>query len=433
MGVVYAAFDEQLRRPVAVKFLPHALQADDDRLSRFRNETRTLWALNHPHVITIFEILQAEKTPFIAMEFVEGETLRTRLRAGRLPLRDAVDVALQVARALGAAHEKGIVHRDVKPENVMMRRDGYVKVLDFGVAILRAREHDMPSMLTGGSLETVTAGVAGTPAYMSPEQLDGRPVDARSDLFSLGVLLCEMATGTNPFAAGGVVEIIGAIQRTPSSAASLTAELPPDARDVIRTLLQRDPADRYRLAAGTGDRSSNLLGTLDMPARFSGWESAAAGGSRLHSRSWSEPESPRLSTGSSERRDWVREQATPEIIKLAAKDKGVQAFRLLQRGQLTPLTILTSLAPLRRPLAWLRCTKLPTGYALVEVEDYFSPAKTWLRLGITPLATGECQPATCDGESPSLASVSWFRPRRPETRWTSISRPLRGRRRGWCL
>ena len=98
MGVVYAAFDEQLRRPVAVKFLPHALQADDDRLSRFRNEARTLSALNHPHVITIFEIGQAEKTPFIAMEFVEGETLRTRLRAGRLPLRDAVDVALQVAR-----------------------------------------------------------------------------------------------------------------------------------------------------------------------------------------------------------------------------------------------------------------------------------------------------------------------------------------------
>ena len=148
MGVVHAAFDEQLRRPVAVKFLPRASQADDDRLGRFRNEARTLSALNHPHIVTIFEIGQTETTPFIAMEFVEGETLRARLRAGRLPLRDAIDIALQVARALGAAHEKGIVHRDIKPENVMIRRDGYVKVLDFGVAILRAREHATQSMLT---------------------------------------------------------------------------------------------------------------------------------------------------------------------------------------------------------------------------------------------------------------------------------------------
>src|ERR1044072_7688062 len=123
MGVVYAAFDEQLRRPVAVKFLPHELHADADRLSRFRNEARTISALNHPNIITIFEIGQTETTPFIAMEFVEGETLRSRLRAGRLALRDAIDIALQVARALGAAQEKGIVHRDIKPENVMIRRD----------------------------------------------------------------------------------------------------------------------------------------------------------------------------------------------------------------------------------------------------------------------------------------------------------------------
>ena len=138
MGIVHAAIDEQLRRQVAVKFLPSASQPDDDRLGRFRNEARTLSALNHPHIVTIFEIGQTENTPFIAMELVEGETLRARLRAGRLPLRDAVDIALQVARALGAAHAKGIVHRDIKPENVMIRRDGYVKVLDFGVARTRA-------------------------------------------------------------------------------------------------------------------------------------------------------------------------------------------------------------------------------------------------------------------------------------------------------
>src|SRR5262245_5861470 len=189
MGVVYAAFDEQLRRQVAVKFLPSAFQGDDDRLGQFRNEARTLSALNHPHIVTIFEIGQTDTTPFIAMELVEGETLRARLRGGRLPLREAVDIALQVARALGAAHAKGIVHRDIKPENVMIRRDGYAKVLDFGVAVLRARERVTASMLSAGSLQTVVARVAGTPAYMSPEQIDGDSLDARSDLFSLGVLL----------------------------------------------------------------------------------------------------------------------------------------------------------------------------------------------------------------------------------------------------
>src|SRR5262245_44905396 len=229
MGVVYSAFDEQLRRQVAVKFLPPRLQADDDRLGRFRNEARTLSALNHPHIITIFEIGQTETTPFIAMEFVEGETLRAHLRAGRVPLRDAVEIALQVSRALGAAHEKGIVHRDIKPENVMIRRDGYVKVLDFGLAVLRARENETPSMLTGGSMETVIAGVAGTPSYMSPEQIEGRALDARSDLFSLGVLLCEMATGVNPFAGSGVVDTISAIQHTPDPAVPVTADLPHEA------------------------------------------------------------------------------------------------------------------------------------------------------------------------------------------------------------
>ena len=140
MGVVYKAEDSRLHRLVAVKFLPPVLQDDDDRLGRLRNEARTLSALNHPHIVTIFEIGQSETTSFIAMELVDGETLRARMRGAGLSLRDALDIALQVARALAAAHEQGIVHRDIKPENVMVRRDGYVKVLDFGLAVLRVRE-----------------------------------------------------------------------------------------------------------------------------------------------------------------------------------------------------------------------------------------------------------------------------------------------------
>ncbi len=384
MGVVYAAFDEQLRRPVAVKFLPQALQADDDRLSRFRNEARTLSALNHPHIITIFEIGQTETTPFIAMELVEGETLRERLRAGRLPLRDAVDIALQVARALGAAHEKGIVHRDIKPENVMIRRDGYIKVLDFGVAILRVRAHDTPSMLSGGSLETVIAGVAGTPAYMSPEQIDGRPVDARSDLFSLGVVLCEMATGTNPFAAGGIVDTISAIQRTPVPAASLSAELPRDVRDIIVKLLQRDPADRCHASQELATDLRKVLGTLDMPARLHV-------GSRRRGVAIAAALALVVGAGiaasfyrGSERRQWVREQATPEIVKLAAEDKGVQAFPLIHEAE----KYASGDPDLERAVA--SATRVasvhssPPG-ALVEVADYLSPGGAWLRLGTTPL------------------------------------------------
>jgi len=386
MGFVHAAFDEQLRRQVAVKFLPSGSQAVDDRLGRFRNEARTLSALNHPHIVTIFEIGQTETTPFIAMELVEGETLRARLRAGRLPLRGAVDIALQVARALGAAHAKGIVHRDIKPENVMIRRDGYVKVLDFGVAILRAREHATQSMLTAGSLETVIAGVAGTPSYMSPEQIDGRPLDARSDLFSLGVLLCEMATGTNPFAGGGVVDTVSAIQRTPVPAAPITAELPHDARRVILKLLQRDPADRYQASFDLETDLRSVLGTLDVLAR-------AQVGSRSRRRGLAIAAALALTVAvgmaavayrSSERRRWVREQATPQIVKLAAEDKGVEAFQLIEEAE--------KYAPgdpdLARAVA--SATRVATVHstppgALVEIEDYLSPANRWLRLGTTPL------------------------------------------------
>jgi len=386
MGVVYEAFDEQLRRPVAVKFLPPALRSDDDRLGRFRNEARTLSALNHPHIITIFEIGQTQTTPFIAMEFVDGETLRARLRAGRLPLRDAVEIALQVARALGAAHEKGIVHRDIKPENVMIRRDGYVKVLDFGLAVLRARENETPSMLTGGSLETVLAGVAGTPSYMSPEQIDGRALDPRSDLFSLGVLLCEMVTGTNPFAGEGLVETISAIQRTPLPAAPITDELPRDARSIILKLLQRDPADRYQTSAELQADLRNLLGTLDMPAR-------AQAVSRPRKRALAVAAVLALAVAlgagavvyrSSERRQWVREQATPEIVKLAAADRGVAAFQLIKEAEkYSPGDPdLARAAASATRVATVRST--PPG-AVVEVEDYLSPSGTWHRLGTTPL------------------------------------------------
>jgi serine/threonine protein kinase len=216
MGVVYQAFDEQLHRPTAIKFLPPALRGDVDRMARFKNEARALSALNHPNIVTIYEVGESGAAPFIAMELVEGGTLRQRLRSGKLPLGEALDVGLQVARALAAAQKKRIVHCDIKPENVMIRPDGFVKVLDFGLAGLRAPLESDRSVVTSGSFATVAAGVAGTPAYMSPEQIEGAPIDSRSDVFSLGVLLCEVATGINPFARSSVLETMSAIGQTPA-------------------------------------------------------------------------------------------------------------------------------------------------------------------------------------------------------------------------
>jgi eukaryotic-like serine/threonine-protein kinase len=387
MGVVYRALDEQLRRQVAIKFLPAALQDDADRLGRFRNEVRTLSALNHPHIVTIYEIGQADTTPFIAMELVEGETLRARLRAGRLPLRDAVELALQVTRALGAAHEKGIVHRDIKPENVMIRNDGYVKVLDFGLAVLRAREEPAQSLLTNRSLETVVATVAGTPAYMSPEQIDGLPLDARSDLFSLGVLLCELVIGTNPFAGGGVLDTISAIQRSPAPAAQLTADLPRELRDIVLKTLQRDPAQRYQSASELATDLRSVLAKLDTQVY-----GRTATGTRRH---WSVIAASLLllamagSAGGvlyrrSERRHWAREQATPRIVKLASEDKFVGAFRLIAEAEayLPNDPDLARAAATATRVASVHSS--PSG-ALVEVADYLSPNDGWLQLGTTPL------------------------------------------------
>ena len=173
MGVVYRAIDQQLTRPVALKVLTPETQTDADRLQRFREEARTLSALNHPHIVTIYEVGHTEDTPFIAMELVEGQTLATRLRLGPLPVREALDVGLQVARALAAAHEKSIVHRDIKPDNLMLRGDGYAKVLDFGIAELRPQPQPGESLLVRATRAGATLVVAGTPAYMSPEQIDG--------------------------------------------------------------------------------------------------------------------------------------------------------------------------------------------------------------------------------------------------------------------
>ena len=199
MGRVYLADDTVLGRRVALKFLPEYFTNDKNQVQRFRQEAHAASALNHPNILTVYEVGQVNGTEFMATEYVEGETLRARLRSGPFTPREALNVATQIADALVAAHEAGIVHRDIKPENVMLRHDGYVKVLDFGLAKLTENLAIIGSLSTGSSIRTNPGVVMGTARYMSPEQARGGEIDERTDIWSLGVVLYEMLTGRAPF------------------------------------------------------------------------------------------------------------------------------------------------------------------------------------------------------------------------------------------
>src|SRR5437867_73429 len=201
MGEVYLARDERLGRKVALKLLPERLTADETQLSRFKTEARAASALNHPNILTVYEISVEGNRHFIATEFIEGITLRAFLARGRMNLQDALEIAVQVASALAAAHETGVVHRDIKPENIMLRPDGYAKVLDFGIAKLTEQQPRSDSHEVGTTtlLQTAPGLVLGTARYMSPEQTRGQTLDTRSDILSLGVVVYEMVGGSNPF------------------------------------------------------------------------------------------------------------------------------------------------------------------------------------------------------------------------------------------
>src|SRR5438105_5818949 len=249
MGEVYLARDTRLKRRVALKLLPTQFTADADRVRRFEQEARAASALNHPNIITIYEIGQIDGTHFIATEFIDGQTLRQRAAGGRLKLLEALDVMIQVASALQAAHEVGIVHRDIKPDNIMLRRDGYAKVLDFGLAKLTERQ---PSNFdtqapTVDVIQTDPGTVMGTVAYMSPEQTRGLKVDARSDLFSLGVVLYEMLGERRPFTGKTHADVMAAILHLePPPLARVTRDVPETLEWIVAKALRKDSEARYQ-------------------------------------------------------------------------------------------------------------------------------------------------------------------------------------------
>jgi len=262
MGEVYRARDTRLGREVALKVLPEALSSDRDRLARFEQEARAASALNHPNIVTIHEIGREGNTTFVAMELVDGKTLRELSASGAMALKKVLSVAAQVSEGLAKAHGAGIVHRDLKPENVMVSKDGFVKILDFGLAKLAEPQSDQVSaMPTVGAPQTTAGTVLGTVAYMSPEQASGDSVDYRSDQFSLGSMLYELATGKKAFQRRTAAETMSAIIREePEPAGTVRPDLPIPVRWILERCLAKDREERY---TSTKDLARDLAGLRD--------------------------------------------------------------------------------------------------------------------------------------------------------------------------
>jgi TolB-like protein/Tfp pilus assembly protein PilF len=251
MGEVYLATDMIAGRKAALKLLPMRFTGHGERLKRFQQEAHAVVALNHPNILTIYEIGEDHSTHYIASELIEGETLSQRLTRGRMELSEAVDVAIQAASALAAAHEAGIVHRDIKPENIMLRPDGYAKVLDFGIAKLAEQElpTSMPKDQALLLVQTNLGSVLGTVRYMSPEQARGGHVDKTTDIWSLGVVLYEMVSGHAPFSGDTPKEVMSSIlEKEPLSLTRYVARAPAELRQIVSKTLRKDPAQRYHSA-----------------------------------------------------------------------------------------------------------------------------------------------------------------------------------------
>lgn len=382
MGVVYRAEDERLERDVAVKVLPPGLLTNEQVRRRFRKEALALARLNHPNIAAVYDVGEQDGVDYLVMEYVPGESLAAKLRSGPLAPDRAIALAGEVASALEEAHEQGVVHRDLKPGNIVITPKGHAKVLDFGLAKLRAGSEDV----TRSPRDTHSA--FGTASYMSPEQAMGTIVDSRTDLWSLGVVLYELLSGRLPFQESSGLAVLRAItEKDPKPLRQIRADAPPQADRIVSRALEKDVSKRYQSAAEMAHDLSEALTQLSGPAlpcvqhevRLSRRYAVAAvflvvllvalGGWLYHR---------------SKRRYWAREEAIPYIAKLRSEDKSLAAFRLLhevRRYLPADPRVAQILEESTQPTS---ITSSPPG-ATVEIQDYVSPDSSWFRLGTTPM------------------------------------------------
>jgi len=275
MGEVYRARDSRLKREVAVKVLPKALSADADRLRRFEQEALATAALNHPNILAVFDIGNSEGSPYVVSELLEGETLRDRLRTGPIPVRKALDYALQIAHGLAAAHEKGIIHRDLKPENIFLTKDGRVKILDFGLAKLTQSEPGAHASLATVSHGTEAGVVLGTAGYMSPEQVRGQSLDARSDIFSFGAILYEMLSGKRAFHGATPADTMSSIlKEEPEDLSATNRNISPALERIVHHCLEKNPEARFHSASDIAFDLEHLSGISASSPRVAPVEAA---------------------------------------------------------------------------------------------------------------------------------------------------------------
>jgi serine/threonine protein kinase len=267
MGEVYRARDPALKREVAIKILPSFVSQDPDRLHRFEQEAQAAAALNHPNILAVYRFSVFEDAPYLVSELLEGGTLRQLLQRGPLPVRKAIDYAVQIAHGLAAAHEQGIVHRDLKPENLFVTKDGRIKILDFGLAKLMQSQPDSDGSATALTARTDPGMVMGTAGYMSPEQVRGKAVDHRTDIFAFGAVLYEMLTGTRAFHRSTSAETMTAILNDdPPAISQLVPTTPPGLQRVVLRCLEKNPEQRFHSASDLAFALEALSESGSVPA-----------------------------------------------------------------------------------------------------------------------------------------------------------------------